>query len=175
MELCNPIYAAKDQSFNWCDMQLPYDIWWSQWQIEKTFLGCFNFLQWVKRTYLNSKTNIVGQSLFLGRFPISNRPKLKVPWYQGRWPQIKKCKKTNLLLNSILHRNISDQFWFSAMLSFRTKFTEPRASQSVVRLLGEKTKHGCIGEICEEYVQILNLIQHCSYRISPQTPTSFLC
>ena len=32
---------------------------------------------------------------FLRRFYCYMGEKLKLPWYQGRWPQIKKCKKTN--------------------------------------------------------------------------------
>ena len=40
-----------------------------------------------------SKFAFFGQ--FWSNFPSLTAKKLKVPFYNGRWPQIKKCKKTN--------------------------------------------------------------------------------
>ena len=44
---------------------------------------------------LSQFANIAHFLSFLRRFYCYMGKKLKLPWYQGRWPQIKKCKKTN--------------------------------------------------------------------------------
>ena len=51
----------------------------------------FIIFGWVLRQF----SKIAHFLSFLRRFYCYMGEKLKLPWYQGRWPQIKKCKKTN--------------------------------------------------------------------------------
>ena len=74
--------------------------WWNR-HLFYTFIT----FGWVLSQFL--KNPFFG--LFWGRFSSLMAKELKVPSYQGRWPQIKKYKKTNLLKNPFFHRNRGDQ------------------------------------------------------------------
>ena len=46
--------------------------------------------------------------LIFGHFRLENKSKYKMPKNSRRWPQIKKCKKTNQLYNLILRKKMCD-------------------------------------------------------------------
>ena len=68
-----------------CNANIPQKSW-----ITCLFYAFITF-GWVLSQFLHF--SFFGQ--FWSHFPSLTAKKLKVPFYNGRWPQIKKCKKTN--------------------------------------------------------------------------------